>query len=281
MAIVTISKGTKSGGKALAEKLSQRLGLPAIDREIIRDAASRYGIAENLLAEQLEKVPTLIQRRLVGDERVLYLVAIQAALAERAEQGDFIYVGHAGHLLLKGLSNVFKVRLIAPMTYRIRQVVKQQGIGEEEARKYIEQIDKGRIQWTKFLYGRDWQDPSLYDAVFNLENLSLDTASAMIEAAVKQPEFQHADDRQQVVDQFALASRIKIGLAKDDRTRGMHLEVEVTDQQARIYGKFLSSGPLTKGLKRSKDDIIGVIRQFPEIKKVEFDLQDAGIMVET
>ena len=49
MAVITISRGTLSGGEALAEKLADRLSIPAISREVIREAASRYGIAENLL----------------------------------------------------------------------------------------------------------------------------------------------------------------------------------------------------------------------------------------
>ena len=282
MAIVTISRGTLSGGEALAESLSTRLGIPAISREVIRDAASRYGIAENLLDQQLHKVPSLIQRRLgSAEERRLYLVAIRTALAERAREGEYIYHGHAGHLLLKKLPGVFKVRLIAPVAYRVRMVKENQGLSAEEAAKYIEQVDKNRIQWTKFLYNVDWLDPSHYDVVINLEFMSLDTACSMIETAVQQPEFQNTPERKKIVDAFILACRIQLKLAQEDRTKGMQLDVEVSDHVARINGKFLSTGPLSTGLQRSEEDIIQIVRQFEEIKKVEFNLADAGIPVET
>ncbi len=282
MAIVTISRGTLSGGEALAECLAGRLGIPAISREVIRDAASRYGIAENLLDQQLHKVPSLIQRRLGGnDERRPYLVAIQTALAERAQEGDFIYHGHAGHLLLKKLPGVFKVRLIAPMAYRVRMVRKKQGLSDEEAAKHIEQVDKSRSQWTKFLYNVDWLDPSLYDVVINLEFLSLDTACSMIEKGVQQPGFQDTPERKKIIDECALACQIQLKLAQEDRTKGMHLDVQVSRHVARINGKFLSAGPLTRGLQRSEEDIMEVVRSFKEIKKVEFDIADAGIPVET
>jgi len=282
MAIVTISRGTLSGGEALAESLSGRLGIPAITREVIRDAASRYGIAEKLLDQQLHKVPSLIQRRLGGnEERRMYLIAIQTALAERAQEGDFIYHGHAGHLLLKQLPGVFKVRLIAPMAYRVRKVREKQGLSEQEAIKHIEQLDKNRTLWTKFLYNVDWQDPALYDTVINLEVLSLDTACSMIEKGVQQPEFQDTPERKKIVDAYSLACQIQLKLAQDDRTRGMQIDVKVSDQVARINGKFLSTGPLTTGLHRSEEDVMEVVRQFKEIKKVEFNLVDAGIPVET
>ena len=282
MAVVTISRGTLSGGEALAEKLAGRLSIPAISREVLRDAASRYGIAENLLDQQLHKVPSLIQRRFGGkEERRLYLVAIRTALAERAREGDYIYHGHAGHLLLRNLPGVFKVRLIAPMAYRVRMVKEKQGLSEEEAAKYIEQVDKNRTQWTKFLYDVDWLDPSHYDAVINLEFMSLDTACSMIETGVQQPEFQNSPERKKIVDAFVLACQIQLKLAQEDRTKGMQLDVEVSDHVARINGKFLSTGPLSTGLQRSEGDIMEVVRQFEEIKKVEFNLVDAGIPVET
>lgn len=282
MAIVTISKGTLSGAEALAESLADRLGIPAISREVIRDAASRYGIAESLLDKQLHEAPGLLQRRFGGsEERSLYLMAIQTALAERAQEGDFIYHGHAGHLLLKKLPGVFKVRLIAPMAYRVRTVRERQGLSEDEAVKYIEQVDKGRAQWTKFLYNVDWLDPSLYDVVINSEFLSLDTACAMIEKGVQQPEFQDTPERKKIIDAFALACQIRLKLAREDRTKGMQIDVEVHDDVARINGKFLSTGPLTTGLHRSEEDILEVVRQFKEIKKVEFNLTGAGIPVET
>ncbi len=266
----------------MGECLARRLGIPAISREVIRDAASRYGIAEKLLNQELQKVPSLVQRRFgSNEERRHYLLAIQTALAERAREGDFIYHGHAGHLLLKKLPGVFKVRLIAPMAYRVRMVVEKEGLGEEEGAKYIEQVDKSRTRWTKFLYNVDWQDPSLYDLVINLEYLSLDTACSMIETGVQQPEFLDTPERREVIDEYALACQIQLKLAQEDRTKGMQIDVDVSGPVARINGKFFGTGPLTSGLHRSQEDIMEVVREFKEIKKVEFNLAGAGIPVET
>jgi len=98
---------------------------------------------------------------------------------------------------------------------------------------------------------------------------------------VQKPEFQNTPERKKVIDACALASRIQLKLAQDGRTKGMQIDVEVSDQIARINGKFLSTGPLTSGLHKSEEDVMEVVRQFKEIKKVEFNLVDAGIPVET
>ncbi|MFA4836346.1 MAG: cytidylate kinase family protein, partial [Dehalococcoidia bacterium] len=49
MAIITISRGTFSGGKELAECLENKLGFKCLSREVLVGAASRYGAQlENL-----------------------------------------------------------------------------------------------------------------------------------------------------------------------------------------------------------------------------------------
>ncbi len=106
MAIITISRGTMSGGEALAKCLSERLGIPAVSQEILQEASDRFGISQSLLLQQLEKTKGLI--RGPSTERSLYLTAIQLALAERAQRGPFVYYGHAGHLLMKGIPRGLK-----------------------------------------------------------------------------------------------------------------------------------------------------------------------------
>jgi hypothetical protein len=121
----------------------------------------------------------------------------------------------------------------------------------------------------------------LYDVVINLEFISLETACSMIETGVQQPEFQDQPDRKKIIDRFVLACQIQLKLGQDERTKGMHIDVEVHDEVARINGKFASTGPLSTGLHRSEEDILEVVRRFKEIKKVEFSLTGAGIPVET
>ena len=60
MAIITISRGTMSGGESLAKCLSERLGIPAVSQEILQEASNRFGISQSLLLQQLEKTKGLI-----------------------------------------------------------------------------------------------------------------------------------------------------------------------------------------------------------------------------
>ncbi|MGC9027548.1 MAG: cytidylate kinase family protein, partial [bacterium] len=53
MAIITISRGTFSGGQMLAECLAKKLGYKSISREILIEVAEKYGISENNLTRKM------------------------------------------------------------------------------------------------------------------------------------------------------------------------------------------------------------------------------------
>ena len=188
MAIVTVSRGTMSGGKKLAEMLADKLGYRCISREIIIKTADQYGVPESKLFEAIQRSPTIIQK--VTFERERYLAFIQATLCEYAKDDNLIYHGHAGHFLLEGIDHVLRVRIVAEMTDRIKAAVEQFGFSDKDALKFIEKVDKQRVKWTKFLYGEDWRSPELYDIVFNLRGMDLKFACEMIKHAIEQPQFQ-------------------------------------------------------------------------------------------
>jgi cytidylate kinase len=278
MPIITISRGTKSGGEALAKLLSDKLGIPAISREILKEASLQFGVSEAALNKQLEKTKGLI--RGPSPERTLYMAAIQLALAERAEQGSFVYHGHAGHFLLRGIPQILTVRIIAPLKYRAQNLMKLQNISFEEAAKMIERMDEDRIKWTRFLYNVDWRDPALYHLVINLEYISLDTASRIIISALDQPEFKDTPETQKMVKDFALATRVKVHLATHDRTKGLELAVHARDGMVKITGSFLTSGIFARGKHTIKNDLRQVTKEVNGVKEVEIVVKDVAVPLE-
>lgn len=279
MAIITISRGTMSGGQLLAECLSKRLGYPAISREAIKDAARQYGISEEALAGELEKKPGFFDR--LKMERRLYLLAIQSALVTRAQKESYIYHGHAGHLLLRGIPQVLKIRLIAPLDFRIDMLrAKNKGMTAQEAEKYIEEVDKKRIEWTRFLYQVDWHDASLYDIVLNLASITIEGACELVARACSLPEFQDTPDRRLALDDFALACWVKIALARNDRTKGMDFDVESNKGIVRVAGQLHTSGLLPRGLRHSEADVLDTIKGVPGVKDVKLELRDLSVPIE-
>lgn len=216
MAVVTISRGSASGGRLLAETLATRLGYEVVSREDIVHAAAGFGAAEDSLMQALLKPPSFWDR--FTHERRRYLAFVQAALCERAARDRMVYHGNAGHLLVPGISHVVRIRLIAAMPFRILQVQGREHVSREEAIRLIESADVQRKNWTRFLYGKDWLDPHLYDLTLNLETLTVEGAADVAAAAVQREEFAPTEESRTAMADLALASRVQAVLAANDET---------------------------------------------------------------
>jgi cytidylate kinase len=234
MAIITISRGTFSGGMALAECLSQTLGYRSIDRDmLVRRAATRRVTEDNLRAA-LEQPPNIPGR--FNHARYIYLALIQAALTAEVHDGCAVYHGLAGHLLLKGAPSLLRLRIIAPMEYRIRMAQERLNLSRGEAIAHIEATDRDHRKWTQFLYGVDWGEPSLYDLLVNLEHLSVEQACHVVTSMVERGGFELSPEGRAAMDDLALASRVRAQLAQDPFTLNLEVEVESRGGSISIRG---------------------------------------------
>ncbi|MDD5204053.1 MAG: cytidylate kinase family protein [Desulfobacterales bacterium] len=235
MAIITISRGTFSGGKALAECLGKKLGYPVLSREeTLAEAAKAYRISEEEVSTALED-PPLFQEQAPG-KRFSYLRCLTAVLLARADNGNLIYHGHAGHFLLGTISHVLRVRIIAGMEFRIRAAMEETKKTREEVVAYIENVDKKRQKWTRFLYGVDWNDASLYDIVLNLQHISIEGACLSVAQTSLLEDFRVTPASLQAQKDLLLSSRVWIALAKDERTRTAFVNVAADEGKVAIRG---------------------------------------------
>ena len=125
MAVVTISRGSFTGGVAVAEALAAELGHPCVSREVVRDAAQESGLDEDRLQATLEEPPRFWEK--TPGKIPAHLNLIRTALLRRARDGDLVYHGYAGHLLLEGVPNVLRVRVISDDASRVARGHARQG----------------------------------------------------------------------------------------------------------------------------------------------------------
>jgi cytidylate kinase len=235
MSIITISRGTASGGQALAELVAAKLGWPCLSNEVIVEAAKRYSVPEPELVKAFETAPTFWEK-LTASRRV-YLTCVQAAMCEYAVRGNLVYHGHAGHELLPGISHVLKVRLVAPMAYRIRAVMERNPrLDRKGAARYIQQVDEERTSRMRYLFGVDWRDPHLYDLVLSLQKLTLETARDLVIQVVQWEAFQPTAASMQALRNLALASRIRAALGTHPQLSPYEIGVDVGDGVATLSG---------------------------------------------
>ena len=240
MPIITISRGSFSGGKMLAEAGAQKLGYRCIDRDQIIQKAEAWGVSQDDLRTALEKPPTFLGQS--PQTKYIYLAFIQAALTEEVRTGKAIYHGLAGHLLLGKGPHVLRTRIIAPMEFRIDKVLNRLRCSRKEAIAYIEKMDQERHKWTKFLYDLDWTDASLYDLVLNLEQMNLQEACDVICSVSQLKCFAFTPDRQRALDDLALASRVRANLAMDPATADFQFEVVADSGSVSIKGGIVNPG---------------------------------------
>jgi cytidylate kinase len=234
MPIITISRGTFSGGKDMAECLAGQLGYPCISREVILEAGEQYGVSEAALRAAISQAPSLFDR--LKRDRDRYLAYIRAVLCKRAQEGNFIYHGHAGHHLLAGIRHLIRVRVVADLAYRIKAAMSQLNLTSRQAEAHIKKVDDERRKWTRFLYGVSWDDPANYDVVLNLEYLGIDGACAAVVRLTELEHFQPTAESRRALESLALQSFVLAALARDERTRDADFRVRAEDGVVTIQG---------------------------------------------
>ena len=235
MSIITISRGTASGGQALAERVAAKLGWPCVSNEVIVEAAKRYNVPEPELVKTFEKAPTFWEK-LTASRRV-YLTFVQAAMCEYAERDDLVYHGHAGHALLPGIRHVLKVRLVAPLDYRVHAVMERDPrLDRKGALRYISTVDEERTSRMRYLFDMDWRDPYQYDLVLSLDKLTVETASDLVIQTVRSEPFQLTEASRRALYHLALSSRIRAALDAYPQFSPSEIDVVVEDGVVTLSG---------------------------------------------
>ena len=212
MAIVTIAHETGSGGPEIGIELAKRLGWRYVDRDMLSEAAQRYGVVEDKLTELDEKKPSLFERFDVETRQ--YISVLQSALLDAAEQDNVVINSRGGQMLLRGIPHALRVFVIAPFELRVKRVMKkmsgqaQEGVDVRTTVEMVRRSDQEKHGRIRYLYDVDWGDPALYDLVLNTEKLTVDAGVEAIAGLVRSLAAT-AESRQQVRDRALSLARAR------------------------------------------------------------------------
>lgn len=231
MAIITISRGSYHHGKAVAEKLAEKLGYECVSRDQIIDRLEDFHLPEIKLKRGLHDAFSLLDRFPNGKKR--YITAMRAALLKKFRQGNIVYHGLSGHHYIKRISHVLKVRIVADFDKRIEAEMRRAEISADQARMLLKKDDDERRRWAMFLYDIDLFDSSLYNLVIRVGHFSEDDAVNLIADAAGLPLFQETPKSRAELEDAALASEVNQALF-DFPTAQVH----VRDRDVRISLKL-------------------------------------------
>jgi cytidylate kinase len=234
MAIITISRAAFSGGRNLAEYVAARLGYRCMGREALAGASREYNVSEEKLSRALIGEPGALEH--LYSNRTRYLACVRAILIRESKDEKLVYHGHAGHLLLKGVPNTIRVKIVAGMEFRIRALTYHH-VSKRDAIQYIRKLDKEREKWTRLLYHVDWNDPSLYDIVMHVDNnKDISRACNILCQMATMNDYEATAWSHKIMDDLALSSHIKANLATDQGIGDAGIEVRSDNGVVSIGG---------------------------------------------
>lgn len=255
MYIITISTDRYTKGKEVAESVAQKMGYECVSREIILSAAQEYGVPEMKLLKAIEDTPTILD--MFSKERQRYMAYIKAVVAEYMLKHDIVYHGLVGHPIIRGVSHVLKVRIIANLEDRIRLEMQRENVTEEKARKIIAGLDDQQRKWGNAVYGIDVTSPIFYDLVINLGHIGSDDTEDAVETIIdtaKHKKFQPNTYSMNCMKNIALSCRVRAALIDKDP------KVEVKSDKGNVF-------VYTRAVKRKKHQQGLAFKE--EIKKLE------------
>jgi cytidylate kinase len=185
-----VSRELGAGGSQIASNVAQRLGWVHLDKEIIEKLASQYGTPRVVLDAVDEKkvgwLADLLNGWIEGHgfSQLSYVNRLGRLFNMAAKLGNVVIVGRGAKFLLPKAAG-FSVRIIAPMEFRVEQVVLRQGVTAQEARTLIQRSDADRKTFIKRFFHHDVTDPHLHDLVVNIKQVTPDFAAQLICDAVR------------------------------------------------------------------------------------------------
>jgi cytidylate kinase len=207
MGVITISRGSYSKGKEIAEKLAEQLGYECVSRDVILETSAHFNIHELKLVRAIHDAPSILERFKHGKEK--YIIFIREAFLQHIRKDNVIYHGLAGHFFCQGIPNILKVRIIANLEDRIKEEMRREHIPEKEARHILKKDDEERRKWGMYLYGIDTSDSALYDIVLHIDNLKADDAVEILADMAKRPCFQTTQESRWIINDYYVAAKVQ------------------------------------------------------------------------
>lgn len=176
--VITIARQYGSGGRLIGKMLSEELGIPYYDRQLLQLASDDSGINEKLFANADEKVKTTalfrIAKKVYSGELIPpdkedfvsndNLFNYQAKIIkELAEEDSCVIIGRCADFVLKDYDNVISVFIHADEDKCAARIGEIRHLEPKELRKHMAEVDKRRGMYYKYYTGKDWADARNYD----------------------------------------------------------------------------------------------------------------------
>lgn len=180
--VITVGRQYGCGGRAICKKLSEKLGIPFYDRELIEYASTKSGISSDVLEQYDEKATNSLLYSLslssyshfgsafhtpnlpLNDQ---LFISQSEVIKELAEKGPCIILGRCSDYVLRDRKDVLKVFLYGDEDLRVSHVADRMGISENKAKEITKKTDKRRASYYNYYTQLKWGDIKNFDLALN------------------------------------------------------------------------------------------------------------------
>ena len=186
-----ISREKGAGGSAVGHLAGKRLGWQVFDNEIVDAIAEKARVRRELVESLDERDRATIHdavNRLLNPQPMEtsgYLANLHEILLTLGHQGDVVIVGRAAQFVLPSQFGL-RIRMVAPVEVRVRRIASRDKLSLEAARDAVEKSDRERPSMARRHFGQDPVDPANQDLTINTAELSVESATEVVLAALRQ-----------------------------------------------------------------------------------------------
>jgi hypothetical protein len=186
--LLLISREAGTMAEEVALRLSKELDMHLYDDELISRIAEDAHTSETLVRSLDEKGTSFVENLLEGFiepemTSSKYANSLYRILGTVDWHGNSIILGRGAAFYLRGRNNLL-VRFVAPIEDRVRNLTNDKGMTEQEARRLIEETDKGRRSFVHKYFRADIDDAKRFDLVINSATMNVETATQVLKTAL-------------------------------------------------------------------------------------------------
>ena len=235
MPVIALTQEMGSLAKDVALRLAEVTGLPTMRHEVLENVAGRMQVSSSVIKRLREGKAGLFER-LGTDEQSVAAYTAEEVFAV-AQRGDAVLRGWGATCLLRPVSHVVRIRITRPLELRVGWLMERLGTDDHRfAGAEVRRSDEAHASRMRAQFGVTWGDPLLYDAVLNMERLSIDSAVAQIRHLAARPEFQDTDASRARLESLALNARVRAALLANEMTKDVNIEVDSHSGRAVLAG---------------------------------------------
>ncbi len=266
MSLITISSGLGCKALDISKIISGELKLNLYDEKRIEREAKKLNKDKEDIHLIQEKAPSLMKLILL-DEPGFYYNFTESVIYGIAQRGSGIIMGYAGQILLKNVNCALKVRLYAPFESRVKNVIKEYRVSEQEAKKMIKDRDNNQKNFFKYIFNSDYESPELYDLVINTDKIDTKLAAEIIIETIKSNKIKECSTSTlSDIKRLSLQKRINYELAKNS-INTKELKIDVKKNGVVEFNGFMQT---LKEIEKLKE----VAKKIDGISEVKLDVRE-------